>query len=196
MSNKERQQPTPFRVLAVCTGNICRSPLMAALLRAGMGEEGEGIAVTSAGTSALIGHPVHSTVVTQLNALGLPTPREVARQLTAPMVDDADLVLTAERAHRSRVVRLSPRAVRRTFTLLEFAELARLDALTVPGTKRIDPPALRFTRLLKEAPRLRAERVSRDDDIADPFGRDEAAFQLTAERIGTAVRAILDVVPI
>ena len=50
----------------------------------------------------------------------------VARELTAELVVRADLVLTATREHRAAVVGLVPAAVRRSFTLKEFARLSGL----------------------------------------------------------------------
>ncbi len=44
--------------------------------------------------------------------------------MTAAQVEGADLVLTAERAHRARIAALATDAPARTFTLLEFARLA------------------------------------------------------------------------
>ena len=48
------EEPNTKRILLVCTGNICRSPLAAALLERALVERGiEGIAVTSAGTGCM-----------------------------------------------------------------------------------------------------------------------------------------------
>src|SRR5207245_129736 len=53
------EEPNTKRILLVCTGNICRSPLAAALLDRALVERAiEGIAVTSAGTGAWDGAPV------------------------------------------------------------------------------------------------------------------------------------------
>jgi protein-tyrosine phosphatase len=160
---------------------------MAAVLQAGLGP-GTGVEVTSAGTSASVGRHVHPIVAGQLTAMGLDVPRAVARQLTGSLLDEADLVLTAERAHRSAVVRLRPRVVRRTFTLLEFAELA---VLASAAAQLAGPPARRLAWLVDRAPHHRPERAGAEDDIEDPFGRDQAAFEVAAERIRTAVAPVV-----
>ena len=46
--------PTPFAIVTICTGNICRSPLAEVLLRERL--SGVGVVVRSAGTHALTGH--------------------------------------------------------------------------------------------------------------------------------------------
>ena len=54
---------------------------------------------------------------------GSTRPRHVARRITPGLVRASDLVLTAETDHRSVVVRETPEAFRRTFTVREFARL-------------------------------------------------------------------------
>ncbi|GMA87571.1 hypothetical protein GCM10025868_28210 [Angustibacter aerolatus] len=46
----------PARVLVVCTGNVCRSPLVERLLRQRLGTDA--VDVSSAGTQALVGEPM------------------------------------------------------------------------------------------------------------------------------------------
>ncbi|MDP5184376.1 hypothetical protein QOZ88_17210 [Blastococcus sp. BMG 814] len=111
-------------VLAVCTGNICRSPATERLLAARLGAR-SGITIASAGTHALEGRPVDPPVAELLRAAGADPGSFGARQLTAAQIRTADLVLVMTRRHRSAVAALEPSAVRRTFLLLELAELAR-----------------------------------------------------------------------
>ena len=112
----------PLRILVVCTGNICRSPAAAALLRAR--SVGLGIEVGSVGTAAVVGHPMHPLTAAALAQVGVQDPNHRARQLSPADVAGADLVLTAERRHRVAVIEADPTAVRRTFTIAEFARLA------------------------------------------------------------------------
>ncbi|MEO8284563.1 MAG: hypothetical protein ABI568_14370, partial [Pseudarthrobacter sp.] len=49
----------PIRILTVCTGNICRSPVAERLLQAGLEQVKPGaFRVRSAGTRAMVGDPV------------------------------------------------------------------------------------------------------------------------------------------
>jgi protein-tyrosine phosphatase len=107
-----------------------------------------------------------------------------ARQLEDRHVVDAGLVLTMTARQRAQVVGRVPGAVRRTFTLSEFAGLALLTgepgASTVPG---------RLAALVRAAPAARGRRVQTpfEDDIEDPYGRDEAAYVRALDLITSAV---------
>src|SRR5690349_18837538 len=117
---------TPARILTVCTGNICRSPFLERALQAELDRSwGPGaVEVSSGGTGALAGHPMEPQARALLEANGYAADGFLARHLTSPLVADADLVLTATRAHRGKAMTLHPKAVRYTFTFREFAHLA------------------------------------------------------------------------
>ena len=108
-----------LRILVVCEGNVCRSPLAERLLARRLPEA----AVSSAGTRAPVGAAMHPLTAAQLTRLGGDATGFAARALTQEDVVAADLVLTATKAVRAAVVEVEPRALRRTFTLLEFAAL-------------------------------------------------------------------------
>lgn len=108
------------RVLLVCTGNTCRSPLAAALLRRELRARGvEGVEVESAGTGAWEGVPASegSYLVGLENDLDLSAHR--SRLLTRELVEGADLILTMGRSHAARAEALG--GAGRTFLLGEFA---------------------------------------------------------------------------
>src|SRR3989449_4219337 len=98
------EEPNTKRILLVCTGNICRSPLAAALLERALVERGiEGLAVASAGTGAWDGAPVSEGAYLVGLERGLDLSGHRARLLTRELVDGADLILTMARHHRARV---------------------------------------------------------------------------------------------
>ena len=101
-------------VLAVCTGNICRSPAVETLLRTVLDTS---VTVRSAGTNALVGRPIAEPMAELLTAGGFPPADFAARQLTPDLVEEADLVLALTPRHRARVVESVPSAVRRTVTV-------------------------------------------------------------------------------
>lgn len=108
------------RILLVCTGNICRSPLAEALMRRALGERGlEGIDVASAGTGAWDGAPASEGAYLVGLERGLDLSGHRARLLTREMVDQADLILTMARHHRARVDELGGEC--RVFVLGEYA---------------------------------------------------------------------------
>ena len=168
---------TTFRILFVCVGNVCRSPLgerfLASMLPAGDFE------VASAGVGALAGAAMDAEAAAHLEAYGASADGFVARQLTPAMVENSDLVLTATKAIRSRVLEESPAALRRTFTVLEFAAL--LDVVATGG----DP-----ARLVRTAADERSRATLEDYDIRDPFRRGSQAHAAAAGAITTAVERI------
>ena len=111
---------SPFVILCVCTGNVCRSPVAERLLAHWLGPE---VQVRSAGTLGLAGRGIEPEMVAHLKAAGVPEVEFVARRMTPADVRGADLVLGLGREHRREAVELVPAAVRRAFTLLEFARL-------------------------------------------------------------------------
>ncbi|PYO28133.1 MAG: low molecular weight protein arginine phosphatase [Gemmatimonadetes bacterium] len=107
-------------MLLVCTGNICRSPLAAALLERALSERGsEGLDVSSAGTGAWDGAPVSEGAYLVGLERGLDLSGHRARLLTRELVEGADLVLTMARHHRARVDELGGEG--RVFVLGEYA---------------------------------------------------------------------------
>lgn len=89
-----------MRVLFVCTGNTCRSPLAVAALGAELGDDLAYIDVSSAGTSAWEGQPVSEGSLEVALRDGLDLSGHVARRVTAALVRAADLVFVMDPLHR------------------------------------------------------------------------------------------------
>ena len=106
-------------VLFVCTGNICRSPLAAALLLRGLKERGLDVTVTSAGTGAWDGAPASEGAYLVGLERGLDLSGHRARLLSRDLVEQADLILTMARHHRARVDELGGEG--RVYVLGEYA---------------------------------------------------------------------------
>ncbi len=108
------------RILLVCTGNICRSPLAAALLQRALAQRGiDGLEVASAGTGAWDGAPVSEGAYLVGLERGLDLSAHRARLLTRELVEEADLILTMARHHRARVDELGGEG--HVFVLGEYA---------------------------------------------------------------------------
>ena len=108
------------KILLVCTGNICRSPLAAALMQRALTDRGASeIDVSSAGTGAWDGAPVSEGAYLVGLEQGLDLSGHRARLLTRELVQESDLVLTMARHHRARVDELGGSG--RVFVLGEFA---------------------------------------------------------------------------
>ncbi|MFC8922582.1 low molecular weight phosphatase family protein [Cellulosimicrobium sp. NPDC057127] len=179
-----------LRLLAVCTGNICRSPAAQLLLA----DELDGsVEVTSAGTHAVVGAPVAEPVARRLAGLGLDHSGFAARALTPAIVRAADLVVTMTAAQRAVVLEDSPGALRRTFLLSELTSLAEHAGPDLQGTG----DAARLRSLVTSAGRVRARLggVS-TPDVEDPYGRDDDVHARVLDelrtyvaRLGRALRA-------
>lgn len=100
-------------ILVVCTGNICRSPLAEALLRARLPECG----VTSAGVGALVGRPVEAHAAAVAEAAGLDLSAHRARQITLEMATAQDLLLMMDAGHLAWVNQRYPELRGRSFLL-------------------------------------------------------------------------------
>ncbi|MGC0249411.1 low molecular weight phosphatase family protein [Pseudactinotalea sp. Z1748] len=184
-----------FTVLAVCTGNICRSPALERLLRAEFADS-DRISVVSGGLGALVGEPVHPPMADLLRRRGVDADGFAAQQVTQEMVNSADLVLTASRRQRSAVVEISPAAVRRTFTVRELARIAaNLEPRDLDEAAGGSPdPVQRFAALVPLAATHRFEVDRNLDDVSDPYRRSPEAYAVAFTLIDEAVETITRVV--
>jgi len=94
-------------ILVVCIGNICRSPMAEALLRA---RAPAGVHVHSAGIGAMVGKSADPVAVKLMQARGIDITAHRARQLTSTMVSQADLILVMEEQHQQYIHSFSPTA--------------------------------------------------------------------------------------
>src|SRR5262245_50441497 len=92
-----------FRVLLVCTGNTCRSPMAAGSLRRLLGPDAGRVLVESAGTAAWDDQPPTDAAVRVAAQGGVDIAGHRSRRLTPAMVRGADLVLVMERGHLAAV---------------------------------------------------------------------------------------------
>jgi len=108
---------SPRRILFVCTGNICRSPMAAAIARAELDRAGAGgIEVESAGTMAMVGWGATREAARVAEEHGTSLAGHRPRQLTRELVAGADLVVGMEAAHVAAADRLG---AARAITLAE-----------------------------------------------------------------------------
>lgn len=190
-----------FRVLMVCTGNICRSPFAEILFRHLLvgrlgGRWASRFEVSSAGVRAMVGAQMHPYTRDELMPWGLDgiqAGRFAARQVCPELVRRSDLVLGANPGHRSAVLEYVPEALPITFGLREFARLARVvDLAELP-----DDPVERALRLVERA---RASRGLAPPDspeadlIPDPMGDDPRAHHGAAVLIRDAVEQIVELI--
>lgn len=85
------------RLLVVCTGNVCRSPVIAGLIAARL----TAVSVSSAGIAAREDAPVDPVAAAALEArTGLDIWGHRSRRLVTSLCNEADVILVMEHAHR------------------------------------------------------------------------------------------------
>ncbi len=102
------------RILIVCVGNICRSPMAEVVLRKHLGG-GDEVRVESAGLAALVGNPIDPLAERVLADHGLTGQGHAARQVTEAMISQADLVLAMQKRHVGAIHAIAPQARGKTF---------------------------------------------------------------------------------
>lgn len=120
------------QVLVVCTANVCRSPLVASLLRHRVMQAGlsDVIQVASAGVLAVPGDTVDPMIVALLEELGVALAAKYATPVAERALRAADLVLVMEEAHRQALFYRLPGALPKVFLLSELA--GRYDEVADP----------------------------------------------------------------
>ena len=159
--------PDPYRVIVVCSGNICRSPMAEFLLRerfeqAGLGDR---VSVDSAGTTSWeVGNPADRRTLSVLERMGhedFGGREHVARKFERAWLDDRDLVLAADSGH-----------------LADLRRLARSDEqrAKVRLLREFDPTAVAAGEL----------------EMDDPWYGDDASFDQTYEEVMAPADGILE----
>lgn len=107
------------RILTLCIGNICRSPLAEALLA----RELPGLTVWSAGLGALVGHAADPLSVAVAAAHGLNVQDHRAQQVTRVMCQQAELILVMEPFQKNQLEQQFPVVRGKVFNLGQHSGL-------------------------------------------------------------------------
>ncbi|WP_080792847.1 hypothetical protein [Corynebacterium pacaense] len=191
--------PGHFRILTICTGNVCRSPLAAQLINDRL-RDTPVITVTSAGVQALVDEPMPEPAQELARSLGVRNPGgHLGRQIDRDLVESADLILVMAREHRRAVVELTPRATRKVFTIRGFARLAEattdldlaaeIGAGEAGGIERLRA-AVRAVTLSRDI--FQPLRNPGDDDVTDPYRQGPKVYAQTAEDLLPAVERTVE----
>ncbi len=173
--------PAPFRILVMCTANVCRSPMTEAFVRRAADALGVDVVVDSAG---FLSQDEEATpvVVEIMGERGIDISGHRSRIVTAEMAHQADLVVAMERRHVRDLALLAPEAVARIDTLGGLVE--RLQGVTA------ESPAGRIA--AATAPRLAGDMLGRgDDEIDDPYGKSKKVNRETAGRLAELSDALI-----
>lgn len=167
-----------LEILFVCTGNICRSPTAERLaVDYAARTKLFNFAAASAGTRAVIARPIHPSAAEVLEELGGQSSNFAARQLTARIASNADLVLAMTAAHRDSVLELAPRLLHRTFMLTEASRL-----VSEHGARTVADLAV-----------LRPQLATRElTDISDPIGQTSEVFRHVGTQIAELIPPVVE----
>lgn len=108
------------RVLFVCTGNTCRSPMAEALFRHATQARSE-LKSASAGVSAGHGSPASREACALLAESDIALSPHRSQPLSAKLVEEHDYFIAMTRSHRDMLVTLFPEIADQTFLLSDFA---------------------------------------------------------------------------
>lgn len=186
-----------FQILTVCTGNICRSPLAKQVFEL----EFSGVdifEVDSAGVQAMENVPMPEFSLKIAREQGVEAPDDHrGKQVSEELIHKSDLILAMDRGHRKSLVQLSPRATRKVFTVLDFARLikATADSDLQEELKLAGDSPVEKLHAAVEAARLSRSDLSpldnsADEDVVDPYGKNQSDYEASAEQLLPAVHTI------
>ncbi len=169
-------------VLFVCTANICRSPMAAALFARQTENLSDPVEVSSAGISAtgdLADRAVPGEVLEVMTPFGIDLRTHRSRVLTQPMVEVADLIIGMGRRHVQESVLLDPPSWPESFML---KELVRRGDEVGP---RLTGQGLHSWIDSAHGDRTRQGLAHRSsaDEVDDPYGRSLAEYRATAREL-------------
>ena len=116
------------RIMTLCIGNICRSPLAQVLLARELPTH----QVWSAGLTALVGSPADPTSVQIAQEQGLDLSAHRAQQVSSYMCQQAELILVMEQSHKAQLEQLYPQVRGKVFRLGQFGQFEIEDPYRQP----------------------------------------------------------------
>ena len=107
-----------MKILFVCTGNTCRSPMAAALMNKIADENDMDVTSCSAGLFAQSGQSASKNAVLAMQERGIDISNHKSQPITDELVLGSDLILTMTEGHKALIAGLAPE---KTFTICEYA---------------------------------------------------------------------------
>ena len=106
------------KVLVVCTGNTCRSPMAEGWLNRHLA--GKGWVAESAGVGAGDGSPASPEAIDVMREIGIDISQHRSRALARPVVDEAAIILAMTTGHQREIARRFPEAAAKTRLVKSF----------------------------------------------------------------------------
>lgn len=196
-----------MKVVFICTGNTCRSPMAEAIVKS----KNEDIKAKSAGVFASNGSPASRQVETLLKEKNISFSHR-ARMLDRELAEWGDLLLTMTESHKALVLRDFPELSHKVYTLKEYAseedlydpyqkKAAELETKRaafihemngLSGEEEQQKREAFEKELMKELEELKKlEEELPSIDISDPFGGSAEQYQKTYEEIEESIDRII-----
>ena len=173
------------RILFVCTGNTCRSPMAKANMKHMIQKEDreQDFEVLSAGIMAQVGEGASNLAWQTMSEMGLDISWHRARQLGVYMMQDAHLIFTMTRAHKEMLSYQYPDCAGKIWLITEYAEVIKrdlFDQVLQKGTGAAD------------GGKAEQEKELSVPEISDPYGYDIATYQQCAYQLQENLTMIWD----
>ncbi|SHK06857.1 protein-tyrosine phosphatase [Rubritalea squalenifaciens DSM 18772] len=139
------------KVLFVCTGNTCRSPMAEGLFRKAVGGRGDYVVLGSAGVSAFDGDRISQDTQIELKKRGAEMKEFASRMVTEEMLKDATHVFAMTEAHLHMLVSAFPEYQDKCHLVCDFIEIDGQAGLDVPDPIGMGPRAYRAVGNVLEA---------------------------------------------
>ncbi|HEX3981637.1 MAG TPA: hypothetical protein VHW93_10445 [Acidimicrobiales bacterium] len=172
----------PVHFLFICTANICRSPMAAALFAEHIENLSDPVAVSSSGIRAgagMAGRGVPDEVLQVMAPYGIDLRTHRSQALTQPMLEEADLIVGMSRRHVQEAVLIDPPSWPKAFMLKELVRRG-----SELGPRRPDQGIRSWIDGVHgDRTRESLARRSSTDDVVDPYGKSLERYRATAAEL-------------
>ncbi len=122
-----------MKIIFVCTGNTCRSPMCDGYFKQLCSAAGRhDITVESAGTAAWDGGSASRNSIAVMASNGVDLNKFSSSRLTPERIDEADILICMTNSHRAYIGQINPHALKKTYLLLDFNDSTADDNISDP----------------------------------------------------------------
>lgn len=125
------------RIVFICSGNLCRSPMAAGLARKAFTSRGQSVAIISGGTLNIAHQPAAPNAILAMREVGIDISEHRSQGISLGLARMADDLVVMAPEHAEYLRRLDPDLVQKTVRLWEFAG-ERLDEIADPVGRDLD----------------------------------------------------------